>query len=84
MSGEPCARFRDHILNLLPVTLQDTLRREIDLLGANWDTPLLPNDVYILRRSLPDELPEQAEGIQYAQDLLTAHLSGHGDDNGRR
>ena len=83
MSGEPWARVRDHILNLLPVALQGTLCREIALMGAHWDTPLLANDAYILRRSEQDELPEKAEGIQFAQELLSAHLSGHGDENGR-
>ena len=61
----------------------DTLPGEIDLMGANWDTPLLPNDAFILRRSVQDELPAQAKGIQYAKEFLTAHLAGQGDDTGR-
>ena len=83
VSGQPWATVRDHILNLVPVALQDTLPEEIDLMGANWDTPLLPNDAFILRRSVQDELPEQAKGIQYAKECLTAHLVGQGDDTGR-
>ena len=62
-SSQPWTQVRDHVLGLLPVALQNTLRKEIDLMGENWETPLLPNDAYI--RSAPEELLEPVEGAQY-------------------
>ena len=63
------------MLGLLPVALQNTLRREIDLMGENWETPLLPNDTFIIRRSTPEDLPEPDEGAQHAKELLRSFLS---------
>ena len=72
--------MRDHVIGLLPEALQDTLRREIDLMGENWETPLLPNDAFIIRKSTPEELPEPEEGAQYAKDLLRSFLSQRTDE----
>ena len=79
-SGQPWTQVRDQVLGLLPVTLQNTLRKEIDLMGENWETPLLPNDAFIIRRSTSEELPEPEEGVQYAKDLLRAFLSQRTDE----
>ena len=79
-SGQPWTQVRDHVLGLLPVTLQNTLRKEIDLMGENWETPLLPNDAFIIRRSTSEELPEPEEGVQYAKDLLRTFLSQRTDE----
>ena len=68
------------MLGLLPVALQNTLRREIDLMGENWETPLLPNDAFIIRRSTPEDLPEPDEGAQHAKDLLRNFLSQRTDE----
>ena len=64
-------RTRRHYYEML----QDTLRREIDLMGANWDIPFLPNDAFIIRKSKPEELPGPDDGAQYAKDLLRNFLS---------
>ena len=79
-SGQPWAQVRDHVLGLLPVTLQNTLRKEIDLMGENWETPFLPNDAFIIRRSTSEELPEPEEGVEYAKDLLRTFLSQRTDE----
>ena len=82
-SNLPWTQVRDHVLGLLPVALQNTLRREIDLMGENWETPLLPNDAFIIRRSTPEDLPEPDEGAQHAKDLLRNFLSQRTDEYGR-
>ena len=74
-SNQPWTQVRDHVLGLLPVALQDILRKEIDLMGANWDVPFLPNDAFIIRKSKQEELPEPDDGAQYAKDLLRNYLS---------
>ena len=79
-SNLPWTQVRDHVLGLLPVALQNTLRREIDLMGENWETPLLPNDAFIIRRSTPEDLPEPDEGAQHAKDLLRYFLSQRTDE----
>ena len=78
-SNKPWPRVRDHVLSLLPVALQDTLRREIDLMDANWDTPFLPNDAFIMRKSQPEDLPEPDEGVPRAKELLSSYLSSRID-----
>ena len=46
----------------LPVALQNTLHKEINLMKKkNWKIPLLPNDAFIVRRSTPEELSEPEE-----------------------
>ena len=71
---------RDRMLDLLPIALQNTLRSEIDLMGENWETPLLPNDAFIIRKSTPEDLPEPEEAAQHAMDLLRGFLSQRTDE----
>ena len=52
MSGMPWQRVRDHVLSLLPVTLQNSLHKEIDIVGSCWDVPLAANDAHIIRRNV--------------------------------
>ena len=73
-SNQPWTQVRDHVIGLLPVALQGILRKEIDLMGANWDIPFL-----IIRKSQPEELPEPDDGAQYAKDLLRNFLSQRTD-----
>ena len=77
LSGQSWTRVRDRIMNLLPIALRAILSRDIGLMSANWDIPLLPNDAYVLHNS------SQEEGTQYVKDLLTAYHSSKGDDSGR-
>ena len=79
-SGQPWTQVRDQVLGLLPVALQNTLRKEIDLMGENWETPLLPNDAFIIRRSTPEDLPEPEECVQFAKDQLRTFLSLRTDE----
>ena len=74
-SNQPWTQVRDHVFGLLPMALQDILRKEIDLIGANWDVPFLPNDAFIIRKSKQEDLPEPDVGAQYAKDLLCNYLS---------
>ena len=72
----PWTEVRDRVLDLLPVALQNTLRGEIiDLMGENWGTPLLPNDAFIIRKSLPEDLPEPEEAANYAMTHSSSWLS---------
>ena len=74
-SDQPWTQVRDQVLGLLPVALQNALRKEIDLMGENWETPLLPNDAFIIRRSTPDDLPEPEECVQFAKDRYVCLLT---------
>ena len=76
----PWTEVRDRVLDLLPIALQNTLRSEIDLMGENWETPLLPNDAFIIRKSTPEDLPEPEEAAQHAMDLLRGFLSQRTDE----
>ena len=76
----PWTEVRDRVLDLLPVALQNTLRSEIDLMGENWGTPLLPNDAFIIRKSTTEDLPEPEEAANHAMDLLRGFLSQRTDD----
>ena len=76
----PWTEVRDRVLDLLPVALQNTLRSEIDLMGENWGTPLLPNDAFIIRKSPAEDLPEPEEAANYAMTLLRGFLSQRTDD----
>ena len=83
LSGQSWTRVRDHIMNLLPTALHAILNRDIGLMSANWDAPLLHNDAYILRESSQEELPSAEEGTQFARHLLLDHHASKGDDSGR-
>ena len=76
----PWAEVRDRVLDLLPVALQNTLRSEIDLMGENWNIPLLPNDSFIIRKSPAEDLPEPEEAANHAMTLLRGFLSQRTDD----
>ena len=76
----PWTEVRDRVLDLLPVALQNALRSEIDLMGENWGTPLLPNDAFIIRKSTAEDLPEPEEAANHAMALLRGFLSQRTDD----
>ena len=82
-SNQSWTQVRDHVIGLLPEALHNILNQELDLMGANWDVPFLPNDAYIIRQSIPEELPEPEGGAQFAKDLLRTSLSQRTDGSER-
>ena len=47
----PWQQVRDRVLSLLPVTLQNSLHKESDIMGSCRSVPLLANDAHIIRKT---------------------------------